>query len=124
MQYLCLAYQDERQLAALSESEYDALVAETLDYRDELRRGGQLVAADAVELASAAMSIRIRGQMAYITDGPFVETKAQLGGYLLIEARDLNEAIRVATRFPLARLGGVEVRPVREHTRHALAAMS
>ncbi|HMM42532.1 MAG TPA: YciI family protein [Thermomicrobiales bacterium] len=115
MQYLCLIYQDEAKLRALSAGEYDALIAETLDYRDELQRGGHLVASNALELTDAAMSIRVRGNMAYLTDGPFVETKEQLGGYLLIEARDFNEAIRVATRFPPARLGGIEVRPVRVH---------
>lgn len=113
MHYLCLIYQDEATLRAMSADEYDALVAETLEFRDELKRGGQLVASNALELTDAAMSIRVRGNMAYLTDGPFVETKEQLGGYLLIEARDFNEAIRVATRFPPARLGGIEVRPVR-----------
>jgi len=115
--YVCLVYQDEAKLRSLSAAEYDALIAETLDYRDEIERGGHLVASNALELTEAAMSIRVRGNTAYITDGPFVETKEQLGGYLLIEARDLNEAIRVATRFPPARLGGVEVRPVKVHAR-------
>ncbi len=117
MHYVCLVYQDEAKLRSLSAAEYDALIAETLDYRDEIERGGHLVASNALELTEAAMSIRVRGNTAYITDGPFVETKEQLGGYLLIEARDLNEAIRVATRFPPARLGGVEVRPVKVHAR-------
>lgn len=120
--YLCLIYQDEAKLRALSAEEYEALIAETLDYRDELQRGGHLVASNALELTDAAMSIRVRGQTAYITDGPFVETKEQLGGYLLIEARDLNEAIRVATRFPPARLGGIEVRPVKVHMRPTVAS--
>lgn len=116
MRYLCLIYQDESKLAALSVPEYDALIAETLDYRDELRRAGHLVVSHALELAGAATTIRVRGQTASITDGPYAETREQIGGYLLIEARDLNEAIRVATRFPPARLGGIEVRPVKDHT--------
>lgn len=117
MHYVCLVYQDEEKLRSLSTAEYEALIAETKDYRDEIRHGGHLVASNALELTEAAMSIRVRGNTAYITDGPFVETKEQLGGYLLIEARDLNEAIRVATRFPPARLGGIEVRPVKVHAR-------
>ena len=117
MRYLCLIYQDESMLRSMPAEEYEALIAETLEYRDELVRGGQLVSSSALELAESAMSIRVRGNTAYLTDGPFVETKEQVGGDLLIEARDLNEAIRVATRFPPARLGGIEVRPVKEHAR-------
>lgn len=114
MKYLCLVYQDEKALGALSGSEYDALVAEVLAYNEEMRQSGHYVASNALELIESATSLRVRDGKVSITDGPFVETKEQLGGYYLIEARDLNDAIRVASKFPPARLGGVEVRPVKD----------
>jgi hypothetical protein len=122
MKYLCLIYQDERALAALSPSEYDELVAETLAYVDEQKQSGHYVSSNALEYVQSATSIRVRGDRLAITDGPFVETKEQLGGYFLIEARDLNEAIRIAAKMPPARLGGIEIRPVKDHRagdRHA-----
>lgn len=115
MRYLCLIYQDERSLAALSTSEYDALVAETLAYVEEQRLSGHYVSSNALEYVQSATSIRVRGDRLSITDGPFVATKEQLGGYVLIEARDLNEAIRIAAKMPPARLGGIEIRPVKDH---------
>lgn len=114
MKYLCLVYQDEKALGALSGSEYDALVAEVLAYNEEMRQSGHYVASNALELIESATSLRVRDGKVSITDGPFVETKEQLGGYYLIEARDLNDAIRVASKFPPARLGGIEVRPVKD----------
>ena len=114
MKYLCLIYHDEAQLAELSHGEYEVLVEEVLAYNDELRQRGHFLAASALEFVHAATSIRVRSDTTSITDGPFVETKEQLGGYVLIEARDLNEAIRIASQMPTARWGGVEVRPVKE----------
>lgn len=116
MRYLCLVYHDERKLAALSTSEYDTLVAETLAYVEEKRRSGHVIASNALEYVQSATSIRVRGDRLSITDGPFVATTEQLGGYILVEARDLNEAIRIAARIPPARMGGVEVRPVNDVT--------
>lgn len=117
LKYLCLVYQDEQILKSMPSSEYDALVAETLAYDEEIRQRGHYVYAGALEYVESATSIRVHGDKIAITDGPFVETKEQLGGYILIEARDLNEAIRVAGRMPPARAGGIEVRPVMELTR-------
>jgi hypothetical protein len=121
LKYLCLIYQDEQILKSMPPSEYDALVAETLDYDDELRQRGHYLYSNALEYVETATSIRVRGEKLSITDGPFVETKEQLGGYILIEARDLNEAIRVAAKMPPARIGGVEVRPIAELTQHCAA---
>lgn len=112
MKYLCLVYNDEKQLDALTPSEYDALIDETLAYGEEIRQSGHYISSNALEYVASATTIRVRGERIAITDGPFVETKEQLGGYILIEARDLNEAIRVAARMPPARMGGIEVRPV------------
>lgn len=114
MKYLCLVYHDEKALGALSGSEYDALVAEVLAYNESMRQSGHYLASNALEFVESATSLRVRDGKVSITDGPFAETKEQLGGYYLIEARDLNDAIRVASKFPPARLGGIEVRPVKD----------
>jgi hypothetical protein len=114
MKYLCLVYHDESQLDALSQKDYDALVADTLTYDEEIRQSGHYVASNALEYVQTATTIRVRNGKLSITDGPFAETKEQLGGYILIEAGDLNEAIRVASKMPPARLGSIEVRPVKD----------
>ena len=113
MEYLCLVYHDEKQLDALPASEYDALVGDTLAYDEELRQSGHFIAANVLQYVHTATTIRARNGRVSITDGPFAETKEQLGGFILIEARDLNEAIRVASQMPPARLGSIEVRPIR-----------
>jgi hypothetical protein len=117
MKYLCMVYYDEKTLDALGPSEYDALVREALAYDDELRTSGHFVVAQALQPVETATSVRIRSGKVSTTDGPFVETKEQLGGFILVEARDLNEAIHLASRIPPARLGGVEIRPVKELVR-------
>jgi hypothetical protein len=114
MKYLCMVYVDEKTLGALTASEYDALVAEALAYDQELRQSGHFIVAQALQPVQTATSVRIRNGKLSATDGPFVETKEQLGGFILIEARDLNEAIRLASKIPPGRLGGVEVRPIKE----------
>ena len=114
MQYLCLVYHEEAKIAALPASEYDAIVDDVLAYREELRRGGHYIASSPLEFVQAATTIRVRGGGVSVTDGPFAETKEQLGGFYLIEARDLNEAIRLAAKMPPARLGCIEVRPLKE----------
>jgi hypothetical protein len=115
MRYLCLVYYDEKKLDALSGREYDSLVEEALSYREVLRTSGHYLASDGLEPTDTAVTLRVRNGQLSTMDGPFAETKEQLGGFLLIEARDLNDAIRVASRLPPMRLGCVEVRPVREH---------
>ncbi|MGH7318186.1 MAG: YciI family protein [Candidatus Rokuibacteriota bacterium] len=115
MKYLCLVYADEKTIAALSESEWDALVIENLELCEALRRSGHYVSASPLDSVQTAATVRMRNGRLSISDGPFAETKEQLGGYYLIEARDLDEAIQVAGRIPGARLGSIEVRPMRAH---------
>ena len=105
---------DEKRLEAMPQDEMDALVREHFALDDELRSRGQLVASEALESVRSATTVRVRGGKATIVDGPFAETKEQLGGFYLIEADDLDRAIEVAARIPSARLGSVEVRPVWE----------
>lgn len=114
MKYLCLVYQEEATVDALPGSLCDAIAAEVLDYRQELRQSGRLIASSPLQPVRMATTVRVRNGTVSITDGPFAETKEQLGGFYLIEARDLNEAIRVAAMMPSARLGSIEVRPLRE----------
>ena len=114
MKYLCLICIEEKKLDALSGSEFDALFREALAYEEELRRSGHFVMAQALQPVQTATTVRIRNGRVSTTDGPFAETREQLGGFFLVDARDLNEAIRVASKIPPARLGCVEVRPIRE----------
>jgi len=116
MKYLCMVIIDEAKLHALPEHEARALEDESLEYDDVLRTRGHFVAAQALEPVSAATTIRIRNGKLSVTDGPFAETNEQVGGFILIDAKDLNEAIQLASRHPGIRLGAVEVRPVRELT--------
>jgi hypothetical protein len=112
MRYLCLVYADEARLNALPQAEVDALIDETAANNQELEASGQLVLAQALEQVDEAVTVRVRDGRLSATDGPFAETNEQLGGFVLVEARDLNEAVRIAGRIPSARIGSVEVRPV------------
>ena len=107
MKYLCLVYLEQGKLHAVPDRECQAC-------GDGLRQSGVLVAAEALEPVDTATTVRIRNGKLSVTDGPFTETKEQLAGFYLIDARDLNEAIQVAAKIPPAREGSVEVRPVRE----------
>jgi hypothetical protein len=112
MKYLCLAYEEEATLNALSPTEWEALREETYAYVHALEQGGQLVTALPLQSARTATTLRVRNGRLLATDGPFAETKEQIGGFFLVEARDLNEAIQIAARWPSARIGSIEVRPV------------
>jgi len=114
MKYLCLAYEEESKLNALNKSEWSALRSETLSYVDELQKSGYLIAAEPLQSVRNAATVRVRSGKVSITDGPFAETKETLGGFFLINARDLNEAIQVAAKWPSARLGSIEVRPIED----------
>jgi hypothetical protein len=114
MKYLCIVYTEEAKLAALSEKEFEQLDADSLAYDKEMREGGYFLAAQALQSVQTATTLRVRKNKLSATDGPFAETKEQLCGFVLIEAKDLNEAIRVAAKIPSVRVGSVEVRPVRE----------
>jgi len=116
MKYLCMVIVDEKKLHALSESELQALDGESLEYDEALRQRGHLLAAQALESVETATIVRVRNGKMTVTDGPFAETNEQIGGFLLIEAQDLNEAIQVAAKVPAIRLGGIEVRPIKTLT--------
>jgi hypothetical protein len=114
VRYLCLVYIDEKTLDALPKAEMEALVDESLDYDDVLKASGHYVASNALQSVQTATTVRVRNGKVSTTDGPFAETKEQLGGFILLEARDLNEAIRVASKIPVGRLGSLELRPILE----------
>jgi hypothetical protein len=114
MKYLCMVIVDEKKLNAMSESELQALDDESLAFDDTLRKRGHLIAAQALESVHAATTVRVQSGKVSVTDGPFAETNEQIGGFILIEAKDLNEAIQLASKIPAIRLGGVEVRPIKE----------
>src|SRR5262245_31016420 len=114
MKYLCLVYVEEKTLNAVPKDQRQTLSDESMAYCDQLRKAGQLLAASPLHPVETATTVRVRDGKASVTDGPFAETKEQLGGFLMIDVRDLNDAIRVASNFPAARIGSVEVRPMKE----------
>ncbi len=114
MKYLCLVYVEENILHALPRHERAALSDESMAYCDRLQKIGQLLAASPLHPVETATTVRVREGKASTTDGPFAETKEQLGGFLMLDVPDLNDAIRIATHFPAARYGSVEVRPMKE----------
>jgi hypothetical protein len=111
MEYVCLVYTEESAFESMSQSEKDALDDASLANDYELAESGHLIFAQALEPAGSAVTIRVRNGKMSATDGPFAETKEQLGGLVHIEATDLNDAIRIAGNLPIARLGMIEVRP-------------
>jgi hypothetical protein len=111
MKYLCLVYGEEQKIGELDDRE--CLACDT-----ELRARGQCIASEALEPVATATTVRIRNGRLTVTDGPFAETKEQLAGFYLIEARDLNEAIQIAAKIPPAEVGSVEVRPIRPIREH------
>jgi hypothetical protein len=117
MKYLCLAYEAEATFTDMPARQWEALREETLAYVETLRQSGHLLLTNALQSASTAATLRVRNGKVAVTDGPFIETKEQLGGFFLIEAVDLNEAIQVASKWPGARFGDIEVRPVEETLR-------
>ena len=114
MRYLCLIHLDERELAAMPEHAVSALNAHHLAYNEELLDRGHFIEAEALQPAATATCVCMRNGKVALTDGPYAETKEMVAGFYLIEARDLNDAIHVASRLPSAPLGTVEVRPCRD----------
>jgi hypothetical protein len=106
MKYLCLVYGQEQALQAMDDRHCVA-------YDEEIRRSGHCIASEALQPVSTATTVRVRNGKVAVTDGPFAETKECLAGFYMIEARDLNEAIQIASRIPPAQVGSVEVRPIR-----------
>jgi hypothetical protein len=111
MQYVCLIYFDPAKVFNQS-PEGNAVIAEAAPYDAKLRASGHLVMAQALKLPKDAITVQVRDGKMSAVDGPFMETKEMLGGFILIEARDLNEAVRIAAGIPFARVGSVEVRPI------------
>jgi hypothetical protein len=107
MKYLCLVYLDEQKLDAVPDSECKAC-------GEALRTSGHHIAAEALQSVNTATTVRVRNGKMSVTDGPFAETKEQLAGFYLVDAKDLNEAIQLAAKIPPARVGSIEVRPIRE----------
>lgn len=111
MKYLCLVYGEEERIGAMDDRE-------CLAYDADLRAGGRCLASEALEPVSTATTVRVRNGRLSVIDGPFAETKEQLAGFYLIEARDLNEAIQLAAKIPPAQVGCIEVRPIRPIREH------
>lgn len=117
MKYLCLIYGEEKNVAGMSENELQALMGEFFAFTDSIKKSGHYLGGERLQPIQTATTLRVRGGKLSTTDGPFAETKEQLGGFYLIEARDLNDAIQVASRIPSARWGSIEVRPIAEMAR-------
>ena len=114
MKFMLLIYNDSALLDSLPPDQPDAMMRECLSHADELQRSGHLIESRMLDVAATAKSVRIRGGRVRATDGPYAEAKEVLGGFNLIEARDMEEAVRIAAEFPWARTGCVEVRPVQD----------
>jgi hypothetical protein len=114
MKFMFAIYHEENVLDAIPEAEMQALVDAAIEYSEELRRSGHYIASDALQRPQTARTVRVRSGKISTTAGPFAETKEQLGGFFVIEAKDMDEACAVAARFPPARVGVIEVRPVQE----------
>ncbi|ASR07186.1 YciI family protein [Rhizobium leguminosarum bv. viciae] len=114
MKYLCQVWFDSGILDAMTQEEKTELDTNSLNYDKDLVESGHMIVAQALQPPKSAVTLRVRNGEMSVTDGPFAETKEALGGFILIEAKDLNEAIRVAAGIPLARFGAIEVRPIHE----------
>jgi len=112
MKYLCLIYDDEKKFAALSKPELDTMMVEYREFTNSVKQSGHWLAGEALQPVNTATTIRARNGKTSTTDGPFAETKEQLGGFYMIEARDLNDALQVASRIPSVKYGSIEVRPI------------
>lgn len=117
MKYLCLIYDDETMWPSMPREQADAIMGEYLNFTNDIQKSGHYLGGNALQPTQTATTVRVRNGKLSSTDGPFAETKEQLGGYYLIEAKDLNEAIQVAGRIPSVRFGSIEVRPIQEFDR-------
>ena len=112
MQYMLLIYDNEKMWPSMNEKERNALMGEYFAFTEEVKKSGKLVKGDALQPTNTATTVRVRNGKSLTTDGPFAETKEQLGGYYLVEAKDLDEAMALAAKIPSARFGSIEVRPI------------
>jgi hypothetical protein len=114
MKFLCLVYHEEEKLAALSQLQMDSLVGACVNWVEELEKGGHHIVSAGLQSTRSAATVRVRNGKLLTTDGPFAETKEFLGGFTLINAKDFDEALQLAAKFPAARIGSMEVRPLLE----------
>ena len=112
MKYLCLIYDEESLWQKMSPDEMGKVMGEYNAFGEDIKASGHFIGGNALQPTSTATTVRVRNGKTITSDGPFAETKEQLGGYYLIEAKDLNDALQVAARIPGAKLGSVEVRPI------------
>ena len=117
MKYLCLIYDEEKTFTTMPKSDVDAIMGEYRAFIEDIRKSGHYVSGYQLAPVRTASTVRVRNGRMSVTDGPFAETKEQLGAYFLIEAVDLNEALQIASRIPSARAGSIEVRPIVEQQR-------
>jgi hypothetical protein len=113
MKYLCLIYNDEREMGTMPRPDGEKMMTEYYEFTESIKKSGHYKGGDALQPTTTATTVRVRQNKVSTTDGPFAETKEQLGGFYMIDAKDLNDAIAVASRIPGAKTGSVEVRPIR-----------
>ena len=114
MKYLCLIYDDESKWGTMPQAEAEAMMGEYFAFTEGIKQSGHYIGGEALQPTQTATSVRVRSGKISTTDGPFAETKEQLGGYYLINAKDLNVAIQVASKIPSSRSGTIEIRPIQE----------
>jgi hypothetical protein len=114
VKYLCLIYEDEKNWGTLSKEQADAMMGEYFAFTDGIKKSNHYIGGEALQPTETATTVRVRHGKISTTDGPFAETKEQLGGYYLINAKDLNDAIQVAAKIPSSRMGSIEIRPIME----------
>jgi hypothetical protein len=119
MKYLCLIYENEKNWETMPPAESESIMNEYFAFTGNIQQNGKYVAGEALQPTATATTVRVRNGKVSTTDGPFAETKEQLGGFYLIDATDLNDAIQVAAKIPSARLGAIEVRPVVDFSQEA-----
>ena len=112
MKYVCLIYDEEKKMTGMTKAEGDALMGEYFAFTEGIKKSGQYVGGEALQPVQTATTVRVRNGKMSTTDGPFAETKEQLGGFYLITATDLNDVLQIASKIPSARVGSIEVRPV------------
>jgi hypothetical protein len=122
MKYICLGYLEEKKWETMSESEGKAFMEECFAYDDVLRKNGHFIGGEALQSTRNAVTLRFQNNKVSVTDGPYAETKEQLGGILLLEAQDLNHAIRLMSQHPGVRIGPFEIRPADEEINEMIAA--
>ena len=121
MEYLLLIYHSEAEGAKMSPADLSAMYGEYFKFTEEIKKSGNYIGGNPLKPTTTATTVRVRDAKKLVTDGPFAETKEQLGGYYLIEAKDLDQAISIAARIPGARFGSIEVRPILPRTQSVQA---